>query len=302
MKVVTTIADLRRERARLKGRVGLVPTMGALHAGHMSLVEAAVRQCDSVMTSIFVNPTQFGEGEDFDDYPRDMERDTQLLQEAGVSLVFAPEPGTMYPPRFQTYVTVEEVTKGREGGQRPGHFRGVTTIVAKLFNLMQPDTAFFGQKDAQQVVVIRQMVRDLGFPLEIVVCPIVREGDGLALSSRNVYLQGAQRDAASLLSTALRSAADLYDQGERDPQRLRQEVRDIIQSEPLAHLDYVSLADARTLAEINHATTNPVLLSLAAQVGRPRLLDNMLLPAELNTCEGATRVLGAHGMSDDIDS
>jgi pantoate--beta-alanine ligase len=297
MNVVTTIAELRRERARLKGRVGLVPTMGALHAGHMSLVEAAVRQCDSVMTSIFVNPTQFGEGEDFNEYPRDMERDTQLLEEAGVSLIFAPEPGTMYPPRFQTYVKVEEVTKGKEGGQRPGHFRGVTTVVAKLFNLMQPDTAFFGQKDAQQVVVIRQMVRDLGFPLDIVVCPIVREGDGLALSSRNVYLQGAQRDAASLLNTALRSAADLYDQGERDPQRLRQEVRDIIQSEPLAHLDYVSLADARTLDEINHATDTPVLLSLAAQVGKPRLLDNMLLPADLNTCKGATRVLGAH---DDI--
>ena len=200
----------------------------------------------------------------------------------------------MYPPRFQTYITVEEVTRGREGGKRPGHFRGVTTVVAKLFNLMQPDVAFFGQKDAQQVVVIRQMVHDLHFPLEIVVCPIVREGDGLALSSRNVYLQGAQREAASMLNMALRSAADLYSQGERDPQRLRQEVRDIVQSEPLARLDYVSLADARTLDEINHATDKPLLLSLAAQVGKPRLLDNMLLPADLNTSEGATRVLGAH--------
>jgi len=293
MQVVETIADLRTARRELPGRVGLVPTMGYLHEGHLSLVEAAREDCDSVLATIFVNPTQFAEGEDLSTYPRNMPRDLQLLEEAGVDLVFTPTPELMYPPRFQTWVTVEEVTQGKEGGQRPGHFRGVTTIVSKLFNLTQPDAAYFGQKDAQQVVTIRQMVRDLNFPLAIVVCPVVRAEDGLALSSRNVYLSAEERRAATALNRALQAAGACYESGERDPEVLRRVAADVLSAEPLAQVDYISLADAATLAEISEPSENPLLISLAAQVGKPRLLDNCLLPLSLNTREGATRTLGA---------
>lgn len=292
MHMVETLEALRNARKELKGKVGLVPTMGYLHAGHMSLVEAAKRMCDSVIATIFVNPTQFGEGEDLATYPRDLHRDLKMLEEAGVNVVFAPLPQAMYPPHFQTWVTVEEVTRGKEGGQRPQHFRGVATVVCKLFNLTQADVAFFGQKDAQQVVVIRQMVRDLNMPIEIQICPIVRESDGLALSSRNIYLSGEERIAAASLNKAIKAVGALYESGERDPNRLRETAVAIVKSERLAQLDYVSLANAQTLEEIVEVSDEPLLLSLAAQVGKPRLLDNCLLPLHLNTQEGATATLG----------
>lgn len=292
MHIAETIADFRTLRNNLKGKVGLVPTMGYLHEGHMSLVEAAREDCDSIIATIFVNPAQFGEGEDLETYPRDMARDLQMLADAGVDLVFTPTPAVMYPPRFQTWVTVENVSQDKEGGQRDGHFQGVATIVAKLFNITQPDIAFFGQKDAQQVAVIRQMVHDLDFPLDIRVCPIVREVDGLALSSRNVYLTETERKAALKLNQALKATGNLYEQGERDPDKLRQVAFEILNAEPLAIIDYISLADAGTLEEITEATEYPLLLSLTAKVGQPRLLDNCLLPLSLNTRKGLSATLG----------
>ncbi|MGB7340907.1 MAG: pantoate--beta-alanine ligase [Phototrophicaceae bacterium] len=292
MHIIDTIADLRTHQSQLTGTVGLVPTMGYLHQGHLSLIKAAKETCDTVVATIFVNPTQFSANEDLDLYPRDMPRDLALLNDAGVDLVFTPTPTLMYPPRFQTWVTVEEVTQEREGAKRPEHFRGVTTVVAKLFNLVQPDIAFFGQKDAQQVVVIRQMVRDLNMPLSIQVCPIVREPDGLALSSRNVYLQPNERQAARVLNIALQQVGQAYENGERHPDTLRKIVQDTVNREPLAQLDYVSVADAATLTEITDASDNPLLVSLAAQVGKPRLLDNCLLPLHLNTRDYATQTLG----------
>jgi pantoate--beta-alanine ligase len=292
MYIAETIADFRSARKNLIGKVGLVPTMGYLHEGHMSLVQAAHEDCDSIIASIFVNPTQFAKGEDLETYPRNMPRDLQMLEEVGVDLVFTPTPALMYPYRFQTWVTVTDVSQGKEGGQREGHFRGVATVVAKLFNITQPDMAYFGQKDAQQVVVIRQMAQDLNFPLEIQICPIVRETDGLALSSRNVYLNEIERKTATKLSQALQRAGDLYEHGERDPVKLRQAAYEILNSEPLIAPDYLSLADASTLEEITEATDRPLLLSLAAKLGKPRLLDNCLLPLHLNTRAGASATLG----------
>ena len=292
MHIIDNIADLRAMRPKLTGKVGLVPTMGYLHDGHLSLISAAKELCDTVVATIFVNPTQFGEGEDLTTYPRDLPRDFAMLESAGVELVFTPTPQLMYPPHFQTWVTVEQVTQGREGGQRPEHFRGVTTIVTKLFNLMQADVAFFGQKDAQQGVVIRQMVRDLNIPIDIQVCPIVREADGLALSSRNVYLNVEDRQVALVLSKTLQDIGVLYEQGERNPNVLRNIAIEKITAEPKAKLDYVSLATADTLTELNEPSDKPLLLSIAAQVGKPRLLDNCLLPLSLNTREGATQTLG----------
>ena len=292
MHILESIEALRNVRRDLKGKVGLVPTMGYLHVGHLALVKAAREMCDSVVATIFVNPTQFDEGEDLTTYPRDLARDINLFDEGGVDAVFIPTPAMMYPPHFQTWVTVEEVTLGREGGKRPSHFRGVTTVVCKLFNLVQADVAFFGQKDAQQVIVIRQMVRDLNIPVEMQVHPIVRENDGLALSSRNVYLDEKQRLAATVLYKALQAVGVLYEKGERDPKKLRAAAAAIINDEPLAKLDYVSLADAQSFVEVDEATNEPLLLSLAAQVGKPRLLDNCLLPLLLNTLEGATATLG----------
>lgn len=292
MQVVDNVQDLRDYRAKLNGKVGLVPTMGYLHAGHLALVKAAREACEAVIATIFVNPTQFAQHEDLSTYPRDLPRDLQMLEDAGVDLVFTPTPDLMYPPRFQTYVTVEHVSQGREGGQRPAHFKGVATVVAKLFNLCQPDVAFFGQKDAQQIVVIRQLIRDLNFPVETIICPIVRESDGLALSSRNVYLEPEERKSATSLYRALQTVGQLYEQGERAPNTLRDAARHVLQSDGVDSVDYISLADAITLEEIIEPTEKPILLSLAAQVGRPRLLDNCLLPLELNTQDGVTKSLG----------
>src|SRR5512146_473196 len=226
MMIASTLEELQHARALLDDPLGLVPTMGYLHEGHLSLARRARDECRSVAVSIFVNPTQFGPNEDLSKYPRDLERDLQLLETVGVDLVWTPTPEVMYPPGYQTWVEVQEVTRPLEGAQRPGHFRGVTTVVSKLFNAVQPEKAYFGQKDAQQAAVVRQMTADLNFPVEIVVCPIVREPDGLAMSSRNVYLDPAQRKAATVLYRALNAAKAAYDKGEQDATKLRHIVQE----------------------------------------------------------------------------
>ncbi|MEK7310616.1 MAG: pantoate--beta-alanine ligase [Chloroflexota bacterium] len=277
MQTVITLLDLRKTRRALTGSFGLVPTMGALHEGHLSLVRRARAENDHVGVSIFVNPTQFGPNEDLSKYPRPIERDLQLLEAEGADLVWMPTPDMVYPPGFQTYVTVENVTQPLEGGHRPNHFRGVATVVAKLFNVFTPDRAYFGQKDAQQAVVVKRMAADLNFPLEIVVCPTVREPDGLAISSRNVYLSAEERKAATVLYRALSAAKEAFDNGERDGEKLRAIMSSIIAAEPLARADYVSAADPDTLAELNRVH-NGVLLSMAVRIGGTRLIDNFLLP------------------------
>jgi pantoate--beta-alanine ligase len=293
LRQVETIDNLRAARAELKGRVGVVPTMGALHEGHRSLVKEARGDNDSVMATIFLNPTQFAPGEDLSSYPRDLDSDLSILEKDGVDLVFTPTPEMMYPSGFQTYIDLEVVSKGLEGDSRPGHFKGVATVVAKLFNLTQPDRAYFGQKDAQQVVVIRRMVRDLDFPVEIIVCPTLREQDGLAMSSRNVYLNMAQREAAGVLYRALRVTADAYANGERLPANLRNTARRVLETEPLAEVEYVAINDPQRLIGVHNATEEPLLLSMAVKIGKPRLLDNCLLPWALNDRAGLTAILGA---------
>jgi pantoate--beta-alanine ligase len=257
--------------------LGLVPTMGYLHDGHLALVRRAKAENELTAVSIFVNPTQFGPNEDFERYPRDEERDLALLREAGVDAVYMPSPAAMYPPGYQTYVTVEEVSRRLEGEARPGHFRGVATVVLKLFNATGPTRAYFGRKDAQQLRVLQRMVLDLDLPVEIVPCAIVREADGLAMSSRNVYLSPEQRAAAPVLQRALLEAKAAFDAGERDADTLRELVRDRIATEPLAALDYISLADDRSLDEIEGAAAGPALLSLVVRFGPTRLLDNIEL-------------------------
>ncbi len=276
MQTVITLDELRLARAGLPGPVGFVPTMGYLHAGHISLAERARAECASVVASIFVNPTQFGPNEDLAKYPRDLPRDLALLEVAGVDLVWTPTPEVIYPPGFQTWVTVEGLTSPLEGAQRPGHFRGVTTVVAKLFNAVQPQKAYFGQKDAQQAAVIRRMTRDLDFPIEIVVCPTVRAADGLAMSSRNTYLNPEERQAATVLFRALSAAKAAYEQGERDAETLRRIMTETINAEPLARLQYVSCADYDTLEELTQVTGR-ALLSMAVFIGKTRLIDNFVI-------------------------
>lgn len=275
MRRVISLPKLRSARASLPGPVGLVPTMGYLHEGHLSLIRRARQECDQVVVSIFVNPTQFGPKEDLARYPRDLDRDMKLIEPL-TDLLWTPTVEIMYPPGYQTWVEVEAMTRPLEGAMRPGHFRGVTTVVAKLFNGVQPDKAYFGQKDAQQAAVIRQMVRDLNFPIQIVVCPIVREPDGLALSSRNVYLDQEQRQAATILYRALSEAKLAYDNGERDAGMLRQVMKDSLASEPLADVQYVSCADYETLEELNEVK-GKALLSMAVFIGKTRLIDNIVL-------------------------
>jgi len=276
MIIVTTIPELRAARKTLAAPVGFVPTMGYLHDGHLSLVRRAKAECKSVSVSIFVNPTQFGPQEDLSKYPRDLPRDLALLEAEGVDLVWTPAPADMYPPGFQTWVEVEGLTTPLEGAVRPGHFRGVTTVVAKLFNAMGAEKAFFGQKDAQQAAVICRMALDLNFPTEVTVCPTVREADGLAMSSRNAYLSADERQAATVLYRALSAAKAAYDQGERRAEALRKIVTDIFAAEPLARLQYISCADFDTLQEVDQLTSK-TLLSLAAFLGKTRLIDNFIL-------------------------
>jgi pantoate--beta-alanine ligase len=276
MDLVHTIADLRKKLISLPRPLGLVPTMGYLHEGHLSLARRARAECKSVGVSIFVNPTQFGPDEDLARYPRDLERDLKLLEGAGVDVAWAPDAAEVYPPGYQTTITVEETAQPLEGAVRPGHFRGVATIVAKLFNAFSPDRAYFGQKDAQQAAVIRRMALDLNFPLEIVVCPTVRESDGLAMSSRNTYLAPEERRAAIVLYGALSAARSAYDRGEREAEKLRAAMRDYLAAEPRARTEYVSAADPDTLAELDRVGRN-ALLSMAVRIGKTRLIDNFAL-------------------------
>ena len=264
-------------QARTEGRpTGFVPTMGALHAGHMSLVRAARAECGPVIASIFVNPTQFGPKEDFQKYPRTFEADRVLLEETGVDFLFAPEAAEIYPPGFRTWVNVEGLSDRLDGRSRPGHFRGVTTIVLKLLEIVQPQKAFFGRKDAQQARLIQQMARDLHLDTEIVVCPIVREPDGLAMSSRNAYLNPAERRAATVFYRALDGARRGIERGERDALRLIAAMREVIRAEPLVEPDYVELVDVESLEPVT-LLRGACLALLAARVGATRLIDNLLI-------------------------
>ena len=276
MKVLSTIAGFKEARQQVKGSVGFVPTMGYLHKGHLALVKQARAETDTVVVSIFVNPAQFGPKEDFARYPRDTDRDLALLEKEKVDLVFMPSSEEMYPEGFNSWVEVEKVTDRLEGAVRPGHFRGVATVVAKLFNIVEPARAYFGQKDAQQVVVIKKMTADLNMNLEVVIAPTVREADGLAMSSRNTYLGPEERKAALVLWRSLNLAQQLWSQGERKADSLRQRMVALIQEEPLAGIDYVSIADPETLDELVNINS-PALVSLAVYIGRTKLIDNIIL-------------------------
>ena len=280
MQLASTIAEMRAARRTLVGRVGFVPTMGALHAGHMALVAAAKQQCDAVVASIFVNPTQFAPTEDLDKYPRPFEQDRANLLAAGVDVLFAPSAAEMYPPGAATFVTVEELSSRLDGLSRPGHFRGVATVVAKLFHIVAPQFAFFGQKDAAQVAVLRRMVRDLNFDLEVIVVPTVRDPDGLAMSSRNVYLSPQERASALALSRALRSVEQLHMSGEHDSAALlgaaRQALAANAASLPEVRLDYLEIVHPDTLAPLTN-TAHGALAAIAAWIGSTRLIDNVVL-------------------------
>jgi len=276
MKVVETIAEMRQVRKELEEPVGFVPTMGFLHEGHLSLVRQARAENASVVVSIFVNPTQFGPREDFKNYPRDTRRDLAVLEPI-TDFVFMPATDEMYPENCDTRVEVGAITERLEGAARPGHFRGVSTVVAKLFNIVQPTRAYFGQKDAQQLLVIKKMAADLDMDLEVVACPTVREPDGLAMSSRNTYLNDRQRQAATVLYRTLALAQERWSQGEKDAGAIRREMTELIKKEPLADIKYISIADAGTLKEVFHRVKPPALVSLAVKIGKTRLIDNVVL-------------------------
>jgi pantoate--beta-alanine ligase len=289
MKVVSSAdqvhAAVRTAKAQ-NHRVGFVPTMGALHEGHLSLVRAARQQCQFVVVSLFVNPTQFGPNEDFKSYPRDLERDRQMLDAEGVSLLFAPEMEEMYPRGAKTFVTVEGMSDKLCGRSRPGHFRGVTTVVSKLFSIVEPEMAFFGQKDAAQAAIIRRMVRDLKFDVQIVVCPIVREADGLAMSSRNAYLSASERKQALVLFRALSRVQTLADQGEADAIELIAAAKSVMAEDPAVRLDYVEAVNPESLDAVSNVSQG-ALVAIAAFVGKTRLIDNIVL-----TGVGKARKLG----------
>jgi pantoate--beta-alanine ligase len=272
---MTSVArKIRREQDKT---IGLVPTMGALHEGHLSLVREARRMCDVVVVSVFVNPAQFGPGEDFEHYPRDLTKDTALLTDYNVDYIFAPTVDEIYPRGFSTYVTVEGLSEQLEGASRPGHFRGVATVVTILFNTVRPDFAFFGQKDAQQALVIRRLVKDLAFDTEIVILPIVREDSGLAISSRNLYLTPDEQQSAAVIHRALKQAKIAFKDGERSAGRLADVIRATVESEPRARLDYVAVTDAESLEKVERIDERPTLVAVAAYIGKTRLIDNMIL-------------------------
>ena len=280
MKICKTIEEMRsasRDTRSEGKRFGFVPTMGALHEGHLSLVRAAKAKSDVVAVSIFVNPLQFGPTEDLAKYPRSFERDRELLEKEAVDIVFAPQPEEMYPKGAVTYVTVEGLSEKLCGRSRPGHFRGVATVVAKLFHIVEPDLAFFGQKDAAQATIIRRMVRDLNLPIEIVVCPIIREPDGLAMSSRNVYLRPEERKAAPVLNRSLTETKNRFDQGERNARKLIAGGKRVMAQESRVRLDYFEIVDPDTLDPVLEVTRS-ALVAIAALVGNTRLIDNILLP------------------------
>jgi pantoate--beta-alanine ligase len=267
----------RKVRREQDQTIGLVPTMGALHDGHLSLVREARRMCDVVVVSVFVNPTQFGSGEDYERYPRDLTQDAARLTDYNVDYIFAPTPEEIYPKNFSTYVTVSGLSDELEGKSRPGHFRGVATVVTVLLNIVRPDFAFFGQKDAQQTLVIKRLVRDLALDTEVVVLPTVREESGLALSSRNAYLKDEERRAAPVLYRALTRAKEAYKSGERTTGRLIEILRTTIEAEPLAHLDYIGVTDAETMERLDKLDDRTVLIAIAVYIGKTRLIDNLVL-------------------------
>jgi pantoate--beta-alanine ligase len=276
MKVVETIAEMREQRRQLVESVGFVPTMGYLHEGHLALVRQARKENGSVVVSIFVNPTQFGPKEDFKSYPRNIKNDLAMLKPL-TDVVFMPSALEIYPEDFDTWVVPGNITERLEGAARPGHFRGVATVVAKLFNIVQPNRAYFGQKDAQQVAVVKKMVADLNMNLKIIACPTVREADGLAMSSRNVYLTREQRRASTVLYRALSFARELWEQGEKDAGTIRHQMTDIIEKEPLAVISYISIANPDTLKEMLHRIKTPALVSMAIKFNKTRLIDNVVL-------------------------
>ncbi len=279
MQIVKTVEDVRKQVKvwREQGlSVGLVPTMGYLHEGHKSLIDKAVEQNDCVVVSVFVNPIQFGPTEDLATYPRDLEHDAAICEEAGADLIFHPQPEEMYYDDFCTYIDMDNLTKGLCGRTRPTHFRGVCTVVGKLFHIVGPDRAYFGQKDAQQLAVIRRMVRDLNFPLQIVGCPIVREEDGLAKSSRNTYLSPEERKAAVILHKGLEKGEEMVRAGERDAGKVKKAICDIIESEPLAKIDYVDIVDFDNIQE-KEVLEGSVLAAVAVYIGKTRLIDNFII-------------------------
>lgn len=280
MQIITDSSELQAltEALRLeKKTIGFVPTMGALHEGHLSLVRAARKATAMVIASIFVNPTQFGPNEDLSRYPRNLERDTELLARSGVDYLFVPTPNEIYPEGFTTYVTVEGLSEVLEGASRPGHFRGVATVLTLLFNLVRPHKVYMGQKDAQQTIVVKKMVRDLRFDCDIVIVPTMREPDGLAMSSRNQYLSPAERQAATVLYRALKRAQTLFTEGERNAEAIRQAMQTIIASEPAATVDYIAITDQQTLLTLTELADKPILISLAVKIGKTRLIDNLIL-------------------------
>lgn len=279
---VTRMSSVAREFRGERKTIGLVPTMGALHEGHLSLMSQAREMCDIVIASVFVNPTQFAPHEDLARYPRDLARDAELAFTRQVDFIFAPSPEDMYPNGFATYVTLDGLSERLEGASRPGHFRGVTTVVNKLFNIVQPRFAFFGRKDAQQVILIKRMVKDLAMDVEVVVGPTVREEDGLALSSRNVYLATDERKAATVLRRSLEKCRSMYNGGERDSGRLINAMRAVIETEPLANIDYIAISDTNNLEPVSAVPfVSPTLVSMAVFFGKTRLIDNIVLNGEI---------------------
>lgn len=278
MKIVKTVKEVKETVKEWKKQgltVGLVPTMGFLHEGHQSLINASVNDNDRTVVSIFVNPIQFGKNEDLEAYPRDMKRDSVLCENAGVDLIFNPEPEEMYPPDFFTYTDVDTLTDGLCGASRPGHFRDVCTVVSKLFHIVNPDRAYFGQKDAQQLAVIKKMVRDLNFDLEVIGCPTVRESDGLAKSSRNTYLNEEERSQAVVISQALKMAEEALEAGESDPSELHYKMVSMIESKSLASIDYIEFVDWEILQPVKKLK-KPLLVAAAVKFGNTRLIDNFI--------------------------